>query len=173
MAAVEDLQCDGLQQHKRQQDHQQAAPEERVRQNALDDASGGKYPTHAQFPGFTTYPRPRTVCRKRGSRGSASILRRRRVTCTSIARSPASSMPSAPAMSSRDSTSLGLRASVASNADSPPVRRTTPSRPRSSPRSTSKLSSPSWIGPNDGSGGGAGARRNSARIRSKIGRAHV
>jgi len=38
---------------------------------------------------LSTYPSPHTVCRKRGVRGSSSILRRRRVTCTSIVRSPA------------------------------------------------------------------------------------
>jgi two-component system phosphate regulon response regulator OmpR len=51
-------------------------------------------------------------------------------------------------------------------AASPPVSRTTPSSARSSPRSASKLSTPSWIGPEGCSVAGAGARRNSARMRS-------
>ncbi len=52
MAAVEHLQGHGLEQDQGQQDHQQAAAEQRARQDALDQAGGVEPVDHPQAPGF-------------------------------------------------------------------------------------------------------------------------
>ena len=57
MAAVEDLQRHGLQQHQRHQDHQQAAAEQRARQERLDPGADVRLrmnsSAHRQAPGFS------------------------------------------------------------------------------------------------------------------------